>query len=454
MGSGGKVVSPQYTQSRMIECPCSEVFFGGARGGGKSFACLLKFSVHAHEHRGDAAGIVFRRTYAELEDFLIQSRKILPYIGFVYNVGSKTWTHPNGAYLRLRYLDRDDDAQNYQGHNYSIQFFDEAGNWPTPVPIDMLKGALRSVGGVQGQQILTGNPGGPGHQWLKARFIDPIAPGKVQHLVIEGQPYTRVFIPSKLQDNKILMKSDPGYIARLAMSGPDWIVKAWLSGDWNIVAGAFFADVWSDKNTVDPFEMPMSWKFTRGHDWGSSAPFCTLWAAIASGEQPKNGPYIPRGSVIIFAEDYGWSGKPNEGIRTSTADIARRVKEAERNWAFKVVPGPADSAIFTVESGQSIIGDFRLSGVDWTPCQKGPGSRATGWQRMRDYMRAAGDKETPGLYIFKTCRNIIRTVPSLPTDNKKPDDLDTNAEDHGAEVIRYILTDIAHGQKKISINYG
>lgn len=225
-------------QTLLMTCPVGDIFFGGARGGGKTDGIMGSWMAHAGRYQANAKGIIFRRSMSELDEVQARMREVFPAIGGTHKASSKTWIMPGGAELKLRFLDADDDATKYQGHAYTWMGFDEAGNWPTPKPIDMLRACLRSVHGVPCQLILTGNPGGKGHEWIKERYIDPAKPG----VPFQGPDGTmRVFIPSRLQDNLVLMEKDPGYVDRLRASGPSWLVRAWLEGDWTAAeAGNIF----------------------------------------------------------------------------------------------------------------------------------------------------------------------------------------------------------------------
>jgi hypothetical protein len=434
-------------QAALLACPIEEVFFGGARGGGKSYGSILDFHNFTQEY-GKIDGIVFRRTFPELEQYQKDCQEILPPLGYRYQAGARTWTGPSGSSLKLRYLDRDKDAGKYQGHSYQWMCFDEAGEWPSMDPIKKLKGALR--GGKFMRFLLTGNPGGIGHNWLKSRYIDPASPyTPIAETQPDGNVSYRVFIPSLVDDNQELLKKDPDYRTRLYGTGPEWLVKAWLNGNWNIVAGGMFDDVWSNKCIIPPFEIPDNWDTWRAFDWGSSAPFATVWLARANGETD-----LPKGSIVVFAEDYGWNGQPNQGLRLTVTEIAERIKRVERSWKNRVRPGPADSAIFTRENGASIADDFDKSGVRWEACDKGPGSRVNGWQKIRDLLSASGQKEKPGLYFFETCRQLIRTIPGLPRDTRKIDDVDTDAEDHLADALRYGVTSQVRKAETTQISWG
>lgn len=229
-------------QEALITCPIEDVFYGGARGGGKTDALLGDFAAHAGQYGKHAHGILFRRTYPELEQVEQRSREIYTPLGWSYNETKKTWTAPDGATLKLRYLLRDKDADNYQGHSYTWQGWDELTNWSSAVALDKLWATLRSAHGVPCYRRSTGNPGGAGHGWVKRRYIDPAPDGyKVfQYAPNPNVPALRiqsVFIPSTLDDNKLIAES--GYEARIAAATGDnqalW--EAWRFGRWDVFVG-------------------------------------------------------------------------------------------------------------------------------------------------------------------------------------------------------------------------
>lgn len=471
---GALVWAPQPgPQTALLECPIQDVFYGGARGGGKSDGLLGDFMAHAHRHGKYARGVIFRRTYPELEEVERRAGDILPRLGWRRNVTRRTWTAPNGARLALRYLDNDNDADGYLGHEYSWLGFDELVNWPSSVPFDKLLGTLRSPHGVPCVRRSTGNPGGIGHNWVKARYIDP-SPPFVPFTGTDGQ--RRVFIPARVEDNRILLDADPDYVHRLEASGPSWLVDAWLHGKWDIVAGGMFDDVFKrEVHVLKPFAIPSSWRIDRSFDWGSARPFSVGWWAESDGTQAPNGKTYPRGSVFRIAEWYGWNGKANEGARMAPADIARGILEFEREDAgglgfrdkqgrTRVQNGPADSSIFAADYGASIADDMARVGVHWEKADKQPGSRCNGWEKVRGMLRAAlvghvrpegparpiytpadaleatrRAPEDAGLYVFDTCVHWLRTVPTLPRDPRKLEDVDTDAEDHAGDESRYRL---------------
>lgn len=263
-------------QQDFIMCPIEDVFYGGARGGMKTYGCVLDFVAHAEAYGKDARGIIFRRTYDELEEVERICQELLSK-RWRFRAQKRTWESPKGATLKLRYLKRDEDAQHYQGHQYTRIYGDEAGNFANPRPFDLMYGALRSPQGVPCGRRLTGNPGGPGHGWLKARYISPSQPwvpfkyqpqpDEMPHLWVEA-----VFIPSTLDDNPFLMRNDPKYEQRLAMVGGPELFRAWRWGDWDITAGAAL-EIVPKVHIVKPFKVPDHWEMFAGFDWGYAHPW-------------------------------------------------------------------------------------------------------------------------------------------------------------------------------------
>jgi hypothetical protein len=444
------VWAPQPKQIDLIECPIEDVLFGGARGGGKTDGLLGDWATHAEDYAQAARGIFFRKSYPELEEVERRCHEIFPAFGAHWQATKRTWLWPNKATLRLRYLERDSEADLYQGHSYTWVGWDELGNWPTPTGVDKLRACLRSPHGVPCVTRGSANPGGVGHNWVKARYIDP-APAmtpfwtedRVGDTTIRVQ---RCFIPATLEDNAILMTNDPSYWQRVvaAAGGNEALVKAWRFGLWDIVAGGMLDDLWNaGVHVVEPFDIPRGWRIRRAFDWGSSAPFSCGWWAQSDGETPV-GPHrrvYPRHTRFRIAELYGWNGKPNEGLRLSNTDIAKRIKALEDDAPFKgrVQPGPADTQIFDVTNGASIAADMAVHGIRWVPAQKGPGSRRQGAQQIRKLLQAGRQwpMEEPGLFVFSTCRQFLRTVPVIPRDKLDADDVDSNSEDHIYDEMRY-----------------
>lgn len=235
-------------QCALIECPCDIILYGGARGGGKSDGQLGKWLSHLAETdlddatRGQAQGIIFRLSLPELEELIRRSKQIFGAIGGVYRSGTKTWIFPGGSTLKFRYLKRLDDVNKYQGHQYTYIGIEEAGNWPTALDefgkptqpaIKMLRATMRSAAGIHCIMVLTANPGGVGHAWLRHFFIDKAQPMEPFDSPKEELGGTAVFIPARLEDNVILMRNDPDYEAKLMAAGGPQLIAAWRWGDWN-----------------------------------------------------------------------------------------------------------------------------------------------------------------------------------------------------------------------------
>lgn len=219
------------------------------------------------------------------------------------------------------------------------------------------------------------------------------------------------------------------------------------SGDWNIVDGGMFDDVWNDRTHVlEPFDIPKSWHVDRSFDWGSSKPFSVGWWAESDGTEAtlKDGSKrnFPRGTLFRISEWYGWNGKPNEGLKMLAGDIAKGIKEREASLGLTVKPGPADNSIFDTQDGNCIADNMAAAGVRWERSDKSPGSRKNGWELLRGRLSESRKHpmERPGLFVFSNCRQFIRTVPTLPRDESKTDDVDTESEDHVADETRYRVT--------------
>src|SRR6478609_4038968 len=423
-------------QHAFVTCPIFEVVYGGARGGGKTDAALGDFALHAKEWGPHAAGLFVRRTLVALLPTIERAKQIYKPLGAVWQEQKSRFVWPTGAMLYFRYLDNDDDADNYQGHSYTRLYVEELTQFPTPDPLDKLKATLRSTKGVPTGYRATCNPGGPGHTWVKARYIDN-GPYKVIKETFtnpfDGSEITtgRVFIPARLSDNPELLKNDPRYVANLFQAGSQALVKAWLEGDWNVIEGAFF-DCWdSAKHIIDPFAIPDNWLKFRSFDWGSASPFSCGWWAVA-GEQTGR---IPRGALIRYREWYG-AKSPNVGLKMTTFEVARGIIERDQGETFTYSVG--DPSMWIADGGPPRSEVFANHKVFFRAADNkrvtGNGAMG-GWDEMRQ--RLKGEDAVPMLYVFSTCRDFIRTVPALPHDPDRMEDVDTDAEDHVADEARY-----------------
>lgn len=417
---------PQFSAIEADWCP--ELLYGGARGGGKTDFLIGDFVQDVARYKELWQGIIFRRTYdPELRETMARAAQLFPSVGGTWLASDREWVWANGAKLRLRHLDNPADAMRYQGHQYVWIGWDELTQWPTDEGYRAMLGTLRSSGEVPTKRIrATANPGGPGHQWVKARFIDP-APGGYVPIQDADTKMERMFIPSRVRDNRILLANDPGYADRLRGVGSEQLVRAWLDGDWDVVEGAFF-DNWSgERHVVRPVELPAYWTRFRSFDWGSARPFSVGWYAVSDGELPQ----FPKGALVRYREWYGMApGQPNVGLKLTSEDIAKGI--AEREKGEKIAYGVADPAVFKVDDGPSIGEKLARAGVRFNPADN---SRIAGWAQVRS--RLEGEDEKPMLYVFSTCPHLIRTLPALQHDDHRPEDVDTDGEDHAGDELRY-----------------
>lgn len=432
-------------QTALISCPVFEVFFGGARGGGKTDGVLGDFLEHADSYGEHAIGLMVRRQRTELIETIERSRAIYTPLGWEFHEQDKMWRAPNGARLRFAYLERDADAEGYQGHSYTRLYIEEIGNFPSDRPILKLMATLRSGAGVPVGFRATGNPGGPGHQWVKARYIDPAPMGwRIVKDALSG--LERVYIPSRVHDNRFLGEQ---YVQQLRASGSKELVRAWLDGDWSVIEGAFF-DCWStEQHVVRPFEIPVDWLRFRSGDWGSAKPFSIGWWAVVSDDTTVEAAFgaagrtrlsLPRGALVRYREWYGSNGQPNVGLKFTAEQVALGIRDREQG--DEIAFGVLDPAAFTADGGPSIAERMAsvTDGKIWF--RRADNRRVStlgalgGWDQMRRRLQGDGDGR-PMLYTFSTCRDFIRTVPALQHDPNRPEDVDTDGEDHAGDEARY-----------------
>jgi hypothetical protein len=247
-----------------------------------------------------------------------------------------------------------------------------------------------------------------------------------------GAEHHAVYIPSKITENRILLSADPTYISRLYLVGSVELVRAWLEGDWNVIAGAFFPEFSITQHVVAPFAIPEHWARIRMADWGSARPFCVLWAAIADGVEHDE---VPRGTMVLYREWYGWNGKANEGCHMTAQEVGSgiREKEAGEKMSDEVI----DPSAFARDGGPSISERMDLN---W---RRADNSRVAkigaigGWDEVRQRLKNTIKGDGNGLVIFSTCTHVIRTLPALQHDPNKAEDVDTNGEDHAPDALRY-----------------
>lgn len=404
---------------------CRQLFYGGARGGGKSDFMLGDFLQDVPRYQRHWQGIVFRRTYKQLAELLRRSSELYPQTGAEWKEGKGHWIWPNGAKLIFAFLENDRDAENYQGHQYPWLGFEELGNFPSiDVYLKLLACNRWAELEIPTKRIrATGNPGGPGQGWIKQHFIDH-APLGFKARTDPATQHTIMFIPAKVADNKILMQKDPGYINTLRGSGPPALVRAWLEGDFNAIVGGYFPE-FGERHVIEPFKIPAHWTRFRAIDWGSAKPFAVLWCALSDGSYGG----FPANSLIVYREWYG--GNANIGLKLSSREVAEGILEREMSGE-KISYSVIDPAAFNSTDGPSTGERLINYGVY---CQPADNKRIVGWQQLRD--RLIGYDKKPLLYMFSTCRHLIRTLPALQHDDKNAEDLDTEGEDHAADALRY-----------------
>lgn len=456
--------SPQPKQAAFITCPADDVGFGGARGGGKSDGVIGDWLDHEDRYGENAIGMAFRRERTQLVELIERARQVLPQLGHKWHEQDKYFRGPKGGRLRFTYLESDADADAYQGHSYTRLYPEEMGTFPSESPINKLQATLRSGNGVPCQMKGTCNPGGPGHQWVKSRYRLDTHPRGFELFEFEFEnPFTkrkitkrRMFIPSRVSDNRFL---GDDYVANLFQVGSDALVKAWLEGDWSVIEGAFF-DGWSiERHVVAPFTIPPDWLRFVSMDWGSAKPFSVGWWAVASdsinvssdaanvgSSRQAKSKIIPRGALLRYAEWYG-AASPNVGLKLTAEAVAEGILEREKARGEtrqdtpgkpRIVYGVLDPAAFAEDGGPSIAERMARAGVVFRPADnKRVAQRGAmgGWDQMR--ARLDGTEDGPMMVVFSTCRDFIRTVPALQHDSARPEDLDTDSEDHVADEVRY-----------------
>jgi len=423
-----------------------EAFFGGARGGGKTDGMLGDWLRHAGRFGGRASGVFFRRRARNLEDSIRRSHDLYPALGAAWSGTTLSWRFPGGAVLRFRHLWDAAEADDYLGYAFTWVCFEEMTQWPTPEPVDRIRGTLRSAHGAAVQLRGTGNPGGAGHNWVKAWYVDP-SPGGYTPIADPRTGELRVFIPARLEDNPALTLADPGYERRLTATGAAVLVKAWRWGGWDVVAGGFFDDLWTPaRHVVAPFTVPPGWRRSRSFDWGAARPASLgLWAE-SDGAPLADGRSFPRGSLIrtgewyTVARDERGMARPDVGRRLSNRALGEGIGRLSHGLAWHGCV--ADPAIFISAGGPSIY-DQLVEGAAAAghrlAFRAADNSRVAGWQRLRELLAEAARErpERPGLWVSESCTDLIRTLPVLQRDPRNPDDVDTDQEDHAADETRY-----------------
>ena len=406
-------------QTEFLAASEREVFYGGARGGGKSYAMLidpLRYCSKA-QHRA----LLIRRTMPELRDLINHSQRLYgrAFPGAKWREQEKEWRFPSGAKIEFGYAENMTDVLRYQGQSYTWIGIDELPQYPSPDIFNFLRSSLRSVDkNIPVYLRATGNPGNIGSQWVREMFVEPAEPNKRFEIKIDTpigtKSITRRFIPAKLQDNPYLMQTDDYYI--MLASLPEVQRKQFLDGDWDAYDDSAFPEFSKVTHVVEPFEIPKGWYKFRAADWGYSSPACVLWFAVDYNN-----------NLWLYRELY---------VQKMTADIfARKVLELEHEDYINYGVLDASTWAKRGDVGPSIAETMIRSGCRWRPSDRSPKSRING--KLEIHKRLMVTDKEPGIRVFKTCKNLVRTLSTLPLDKNNQEDVDTHAEDHAYDALRY-----------------
>lgn len=439
-------------QTEFLSASEQEVLYGGAAGGGKSYAMLADpVRNFSNEH---AKMLLVRKTTEELRELISVSKMLYPKAipGIKWLEREKTWIAPSGASLWMSYLDADDDVTRYQGQAFSWIGFDELTQWSSPYAWNYMRSRLRTTknSGLKLYQRATTNPGGAGHHWVKKAFINPETPGKAfwatdpetgevfrwpSGSVKAGQPlFKRRFIPATLFDNPYLAE-DGAYEANL-LSMPEHQRKQLLEGSWDVSEGAAFPEFNRKIHVVEPFEIPSTWPRFRAADYGYSSYSGVLWFAVAPDEQ-----------LVVYRELYV--------SKVLAEDLADKVLDEE--YGEKMRYGVLDSSLWHKrgDTGPSIAERMILKGCRWRPADRSKGSRIAGKNEIHRRLQVDPYTEEPRMVIFSSCRHLISQLPSLPLDKNDFEDVNTNAEDHLYDALRYgVMTRPRSGLFDLDPNQG
>ena len=421
-------------QTDFLSASEQEVLYGGAAGGGKSFAMLA--DPVRYFNNPLSSMLLVRRSTEELRELISVSKQLYPRAipGIKFMERDKTWVAPSGATLWLSYLDRDDDVQRYQGQAFNWIGFDELTQWPSPYPWNYMRSRLRTTknSGLGLYQRGTTNPGGAGHVWVKKTFVDP-APHNTSFDATdmetgeviawpkghskEGQPlFKRRFIPATLFDNPYL--ADDGLYEANLLSLPEHQRKQLLEGNWDVNEGAAFPEWNRQIHVIEPFEIPRSWSKFRACDYGYGSYSGVVWFAVSPDEQ-----------LIVYREMYC-----SKVIATDLADMILEAEDGE-----KIRYGVLDSSLWHKrgDTGPSLAEQMIMQGCRWRPADRSRGSRVAGKNEIHRRLQVDEYTEEPRLVFFNTCTNMVAQLPALPIDKRNPEDIDTTSEDHLYDALRY-----------------
>ncbi|MDR2513844.1 MAG: phage terminase large subunit [Christensenellaceae bacterium] len=405
------------------------VGYGGARGGGKSWAIRTKAVLLCLRYPGIKVMIV-RRTYPELTaNHILPLRELLGAHIARYHEQRKEYRFSSGSTITFRYCASEKDMGAFQGLEIDALFLDEATQMDERV-FQMLTACVRGTNAFPKRFYLTCNPGGRGHAWFKRLFID-------RSFKESENPDEYTFIQALPQDNAALMRAQPDYIDQLK-SLPHSLREAWLYGKWDVFSGQVFAE-WRDvpeeyatgvgTHVIDPIDIPAWWPIYRGFDFGYSKPFACYWASVSPDER-----------IYVIRELYGIRGdEADAGAQMEPREIAERIRRIEHeSFHGREIIGIADPAIFAHDRGESIAQIMAGPYPAGVIFSKGDHRRLPGLMQVHRRL-AFGADGRPMLQVFSTCKHLIRTLPALVYDERDVEDVDTSQEDHAYDALRYIL---------------
>jgi phage terminase large subunit len=396
---------PSPKQQIFLRARARVVAYGGARGGGKSWALRTKAILLCLRYPGIRI-LMIRRSYPEIRDNHILPMRQLTQGAAVYKDGDKSLWWPNKSRIRFGYCDAEADVLQYQGQEYDVILIDEATQL-TESQFQALTACVRGVNAFPKRIYLTCNPGGVGHGWVKRLFLDrDYRPGE------EARDY--LFVPAKIYDNEVLMKSQPGYLKSL-QALPEDMRRAWLEGDWDIYSGQYFTEFRRDLHVIEPFAIPSHWKRYAAMDYGLDM-LAALWAALS-----------PDGGMVIYREVY------ESGLIVSAAASRIRPYGSETRGVI----APQDLWGRSADTGKSQAESFCGHGVSLS--RVSDRGRVDGWLNLAEWLHP--EDGVPPLRIFKSCRHLIRTLPLLQRDEKNPSDCSTEPHEitHAPDALRYLL---------------
>jgi len=407
-------------QTDFLAAPERDVLYGGQAGGGKSYSLIIDPLRYAHRpaHRA----LLLRKTLGELGELIDNTRELYPkaFPGAKYKEAKKTWIFPSGAKLYFGYLEKDSDVYQYQGLSFSWIGFDELTHLPTEFAWNYLASRLRTTDSeIKCYMRSTTNPGGVGHSWVKKRYIDAAPSNTAFEYGVNkrtGEKLHRKFIPARLKDNPYLF-NDGDYQSMLETL-PEVERRRLLEGDWNINEGIAFPEFHRESHVIDPFQIPLHWQRFKAVDYGYAAPSCCLWFAV----DPNDG------TILCYRELYA------KGL---TADaLGQTMVEMEVDDATSI-PGVLDTAAWnrTGYTGPT-IGQTLCKAPYLHKLRPADKNRIAGKIQIHERLKKVGEGR-PGLQVFNNCINLIREMESLPLDKNKPEDVDTKAEDHAYDALRY-----------------